>query len=154
MTNTAPTTGAVAWQRLGRVTGVVGMATVVLIFVVLVRTREEPPVTATADEFLTHYRSPNTVASDTRSFAFTVALVTFVWFVVALSTSLRRVEGEAPGGRPSRWSSACFSWRWSCPETRASIQRDRPDPGHRLFGQATSRGRQHPPYGVSRSVLT
>jgi hypothetical protein len=43
-----------------------------------------------------HYRSPNTVASDFRSFAFTVALVTFVWFVVALSTLLRRAEDEAP----------------------------------------------------------
>jgi magnesium-transporting ATPase (P-type) len=96
MTNTAPTSGAVAWQRLGRVTGVAGLAAVVLIFVVLVGTREEPPFTATADEFLTHYRAPNTVASDFRSFAFTVALVTFLWFVVALSILLRRAEGEAP----------------------------------------------------------
>ena len=78
MTNTAPTSDAVAWPCLGRVTGVAGLAAVVLIFVDLVGTREEPPFTATADEFLTHYRAPNTVASDFRSFAFTVALVTFV----------------------------------------------------------------------------
>jgi hypothetical protein len=96
MTDIAPISGAVAWQRLGRVTGVTGLAAVVLIFVVLVGTRQEPPFTAAADEFLTHYRSPNTVASDFRSFAFTIALVTFVWFVVALSTMLRRAEGEAP----------------------------------------------------------
>jgi hypothetical protein len=29
--------------------------------------------------------------------------------------------------------------------TTLQIQRDRPDPGHRLFGQATSRTRHHPP---------
>src|SRR5687768_10939866 len=94
MSNTAPTSGAVAWQRIGMVTGVAGLAAVVLIFVVLVGTRQEPPFTAAADEFLTHYRSPNTVASDFRSFAFTIALVGFVWFVVALSILLRRAEGE------------------------------------------------------------
>ena len=52
-----------AWQRLGRVTGVAGLAAVVLIFVVLVGSREQPPFTAAADEFLTHYRVANTVAS-------------------------------------------------------------------------------------------
>jgi hypothetical protein len=86
MTNTAPIADAVSWQRLGRVTGMAGLAAVVLIFVVLVSTREEPSFAATADEFLTHYRAPNTVASDFRSFA----------FVVALTTLLRQAEGEAP----------------------------------------------------------
>jgi hypothetical protein len=33
MTNTAPTSDAVAWQRLGRVSGVAGLAAVVLILV-------------------------------------------------------------------------------------------------------------------------
>src|SRR5215211_1913749 len=96
MANTAPTSEAVAWQRLGRVTGVAGIAAWVLSFVVLVGSREEPPFSAGADEFLTHYRSPNTVASDSRSFGLTVAVVSFVWFVVALSTLLRRAEGEVP----------------------------------------------------------
>ena len=41
-------------------------------------------------------RSPNTVASPFRSFAFTIGLVAFVWFVVALSVLLRHAEGEAP----------------------------------------------------------
>ena len=96
MTNSAPTSGAVAWQRLGRVTGVAGLAAILLIFVALVGTRPEPPFTATATEFLTYYRSPDTVAAEFRSFVFTVGLVTFVWFVVALTTLLRRAEGEAP----------------------------------------------------------
>src|SRR5262245_9064343 len=96
MADTAPTSDAVAWQRLGRVTGVAGIATVVLSFVVLVDSRLEPPFSAGADEFLTHYRSPNTVASDSRSFGLTIAVVSLVWFVVALSTLLRRAEGEVP----------------------------------------------------------
>ena len=96
MINTSQTSGAIAWQRLGRVTGVTGLAAVVLIFAVLVGTRPEPPFTSTADMFLTHYRSPNTVASDFRSFVFTVGLVTFIWFVAALTTLLRHAEGEAP----------------------------------------------------------
>jgi hypothetical protein len=97
MTNPARTSGAAAWQRLGRVTGVAGLAATVLIFVpVVVGTRPEPTFTATATEVLTYYRSPNTVAAEFRSFVFTVGLVTFVWFVVALTTLLRRAEGEAP----------------------------------------------------------
>ena len=95
MTNPAPTSGAVAWQRLGWVTGVAGLVAIVLIFGVLVGTRPEPPFATAAAEFLTHYRSPDTVAAPVRSFVFTVGLVTFVWFVVALTTLLRRAEGEA-----------------------------------------------------------
>jgi hypothetical protein len=96
MTSTAPTSGAVAWQRLRSVTGVAGLAATVLIFVpVVIGTRPEPPFTATATEFLTYYQSPDTVAAPFRSFVFTVGLVTIVWFVVALTTLLRRAEGEA-----------------------------------------------------------
>jgi hypothetical protein len=95
MTNPASTSGAVAWQRLRRVTGVAGLAAIVLILGVLVGTRPEPPFAAAAAEFLTHYRSPDTVAAPVRSFVFTVGLVAFVWFVVALTTLLRRAEGEA-----------------------------------------------------------
>jgi hypothetical protein len=95
MTNPASTSGAVAWQRLGRVTGVAGLAAIVLILGVLVGMRPEPPFAAAAAEFLTHYRSPDTVAAPVRSFVFTVGLVTFVWFVTALTTLLRRAEGEA-----------------------------------------------------------
>jgi hypothetical protein len=97
MTNTAPTSDAVAWQRLGRVSGVAGLAAVVLILVpVVVGTRPEPTFDAAAIEFLTYYRSPHTPATQFRSFVLTVGLITFVWFVGALTTLLRRAEGEAP----------------------------------------------------------
>ena len=94
MTDPAPTSGAAVW-RLGRVSGVVGLAAIVQIFVAVVGAREEPSFTATATEFLVYYRSPDTVATPFRSFLFTLGLVTFVWFVVGLSVLLRRAEGEA-----------------------------------------------------------
>jgi len=56
----------------------------------------EPSFTATATGFVTYYRSSVTVAAPFRSFVFSVGLITFLWFVVALSTLLRRAEGEPP----------------------------------------------------------
>ena len=97
MTITAQASAGVAWRRLGRVTGVAGLAAIVLIFVpIVVGTRPEPDFNAPATEFLTYYRSPHTAASEFRSFFLTAGLITFVWFIVALTTLLRRAEGEAP----------------------------------------------------------
>jgi len=97
MTITALASAGVAWRRLGRVTGVAGLAAVVLIFVpIVVGTPPEPDFNAPATEFLTYYRSPHTPGAQFRSFIFTAGLITFVWFVVALTTLLRRAEGEAP----------------------------------------------------------
>jgi hypothetical protein len=96
MSNSAPTADAGAWQRLGIGAGAAGLAATVLIFGALIGTRLEPDVTAPAREFLTHYRSTDTVAGEPRSFLFTVGLVTFVWFVAILSTLLRHAEGQAP----------------------------------------------------------
>jgi hypothetical protein len=59
MTNTAPTSDAVAWQRLGRVSGVAGLAAVLLILVpIVVGTRPEPTFDAAAAEFTTHACEP------------------------------------------------------------------------------------------------
>jgi hypothetical protein len=96
MSSSGSTSGAIAWQRLGMVTGAAGLVAVVLLFAVLVGSHTEPPFNAPARAFLTHYRAPNTIAAPFRSFVFTIGLVTFVWFVVALSILLRRAEGEAP----------------------------------------------------------
>jgi hypothetical protein len=97
MTSTTSNSVAGAWRRLGRVAGFAGLAAIILIFVpIAVGTRDEPRFNAPAAEFLTYYRSPNTPAAQIRSFVFTVGLITFAWFVVALSTQLRRAEGEVP----------------------------------------------------------
>jgi hypothetical protein len=61
-----------------------------------VGTRQEPTFDAAAIEVLTYYRSPHTPATQYRSFVLTIGLITFVSFAVALTTLLRRAEGEAP----------------------------------------------------------
>jgi len=94
MTETAQSPRHVAPQRLGTVTGVAGLVTIALVFGTLIGTREEPDFTAPAAEFLRHYQSTNTIAAPLRSFIFTVGLVSFVWFAGALTTMLRRAEGE------------------------------------------------------------
>ena len=97
MSIAAPNTADVARRRLGRVTGVTGVAAVVLILsAVIVGTREEPAFDSPASDVLAYYRSPYTPGAPFRSFVFTVGLITFVWFVVSLTTLLRRAEGEAP----------------------------------------------------------
>jgi len=74
-----------------------GLAATVLIFAaVLVGTPKEPTFNATATEVLAYYLSPNTPGADFRSFVLTVGLIAFVWFVVALTTLLRRAEGGLP----------------------------------------------------------
>jgi hypothetical protein len=84
---------AAPWQGHQRRRG----AAVVLILVpIVVGTRQEPTFDVAAIEVLTYYRSPHTPATQLRSFVLTVGLITFVWFVVALTTLLRRAEGEAP----------------------------------------------------------
>jgi hypothetical protein len=97
MTDDASTSAVDPWRRLNRVTGVAGLAGAVLVFVpVVAGTPPEPSFSAAATEFLSYYRSPHTVGSASRSFVFTIGLVTVVWFVGALGVSLRRAEGEAP----------------------------------------------------------
>jgi hypothetical protein len=95
MIASAPPSAAIPWRRLSRVTGIAGLATIVLLVVaVVVGTRQEPSFDATATDFLIYYRSPHTPAAQFRSFALAVGLITFVWFVVGLTTLLRRAEGE------------------------------------------------------------
>jgi hypothetical protein len=96
-TATAPDPTDVARRRLFRVTGIAGLAATVLIFVsVVIGTRSEPTFDAAATEVLTYYRSPHTPGASFRSFVFAIGLITFVWFVVALTMLLRRAEGELP----------------------------------------------------------
>ena len=60
-TAAAPSPTDAARRRLFRITGIAGVAAVVLIFVaVLVGAREEPSFNATATEVLSYYQSPHT----------------------------------------------------------------------------------------------
>jgi hypothetical protein len=97
MTVTEPTSAAVPWRRLGRVTGIAGLATIVLVFVpVVTGSGQEPAFGGTAAEILTYFRSFDSPLTDFSSFVFTVGLIGLVWFVVGLTTLLRRAEGEPP----------------------------------------------------------
>jgi hypothetical protein len=62
-TAASPSPTDAAQRRLFRVTGIAGLASIVLIFVAVVGTRDEPSFTATATQFLTYYRSPDTVVT-------------------------------------------------------------------------------------------
>jgi hypothetical protein len=96
-TAAAPRPTDVARRRLCRVTGITGLAAIILIFAaVVVGTRQEPAFNASATEFLISYQSPNTPGADFRSFILTVGLITFAWFVVALTILLRHPEGGPP----------------------------------------------------------
>ena len=75
MTKSALTPETAAWRSLWRTTAITGLTTVVLAFVVLVGSRPEPSFDAPAAEFLTHYRSPNTVGSPLRSFGLALSLI-------------------------------------------------------------------------------
>lgn len=100
MTDTARPTRPAASHRVDFAAGVAALVTLALVFGALIGSRQEPDFTAPATEFLTHYQAPNTVAAPLRSFIFTLGLVSFVWFAGALTTMLRRAEGE-PSWRPT-----------------------------------------------------
>lgn len=84
-------------RRLFRVTGAAGLATMVLVFVPLIAlSGQEPSFNATAAETLTYAQSVNSPLAEFGWFVFTVGMVAFLWFVVGLTTLLRRAEGEPP----------------------------------------------------------
>ena len=60
MTIAAPTSATVVWQRLGKVTGVAGLTTVVLFFSAVLGTRDEPLSSAGAPNSspITGHRTP------------------------------------------------------------------------------------------------
>lgn len=113
-----------SWRRVGRVTGIAGLTTIVLVFVpAIAGSGQEPSFKATATETLTFFRSTNSTLGEFGYFASTVGLVAFLWFVVGLTTLLRRAEGEpawrstiavasgvllAPMALSGNWQAAAF----------------------------------------------
>lgn len=77
-TATAPSPTDVARRRLCRVTGIAGLA-IVLLFVPALAGPEEPTFDATAAEIRTYFRSINSPLAQFGSFIFTVGLVAFLW---------------------------------------------------------------------------
>ena len=83
-----------AWKQLSRLTGIAGLATLVLLFVPLVAASgQEPSFDGSAAEVLTWAQSMTSPLADFSRFVFTVGLLSFLWFIVALSMVLRAAEG-------------------------------------------------------------
>ena len=94
----APVRAVDPWARLSRATGIVGLATLVLVFtpIVAISTLGEPSFTATTEE--AHAFLVNASASWARlaTAGLTVAAIGLVWFVVGLSLLFARAEGSPP----------------------------------------------------------
>jgi hypothetical protein len=88
-------TSPAAWQRLARVTGLVGIFSVVLIFVPIVaRSGQEPDFRGSGAEVLAFFRSIDSGLADLGGFVVTVGMLGFLWFAVGITTLLGRVEGD------------------------------------------------------------
>ena len=86
------------WTRLSRTTGLLGLATVVLIFVpiVAISTVGEPQFTATATEAQAFFRSASQGWVQIAQAVTVLAGIGLIWFVVGLALLLGRAEGNPP----------------------------------------------------------
>ena|GEM_PF-959421 len=92
-----PSPAPAAWRRLTLVTGVSGLACVVLIFVPLIAaSAQEPDFRGSTEEVMAFLRSVSSPIHGFRTFVFVVGLVAFLWFAISLALLLRRVEGDPP----------------------------------------------------------
>ena len=96
--STATTNGEERWTRLSRTTGLLGLASFVLIFVpiVAISTVGEPPFTATAAEAQAFFRSASQGWVQTAQAITVLAGIGLIWFVVGLALLLGRAEGSPP----------------------------------------------------------
>ena len=89
------------WRLLGRVTGVMGLASFVLILgPIIAASGQEPGFTGDAAAVQNFFRSVNSFASDLGTFLTTVGVIGLLWFAVGLAVLMARAEG-----RPA-WRSA------------------------------------------------
>ena len=96
--STGMTDGEERWTRLSRTTGLLGLASFVLIFVpiVAISTVGEPPFTATADEAQAFFRSSSQGWVQIAQAVTVLAGIGLIWFVVGLALLLGRAEGSPP----------------------------------------------------------
>lgn len=84
------------WQDLARMTGIIALIAVVLLFapIIAISTLGEPPFDATPDEAAEFFRNADTAWVAAAGAAAAVGMLVFLWYVVGLTTLLRRAEGE------------------------------------------------------------
>ena len=90
-----PTTGD-RWRSLARMTGVVGLVSVVVLFgpIIAISTVGEPPFDATSEEAAEFFGKLDVGWAHAAEAGASLGMLAFLWFVVGLTTLLRRVEGE------------------------------------------------------------
>jgi hypothetical protein len=91
----APITGD-RWRTLARSTGITALVTVMVLFgpIIAISTLGEPAFDATQEEAATFFRNADVAWAHAARATATIGMLAFLWFVVGLSTLLRRVERE------------------------------------------------------------
>jgi hypothetical protein len=84
------------WRALSRTTGVIALVAVVLLFgpIIAISTVGEPPFDATQEEAATFFRNADSAWVHAAQATASIGMLAFLWFVVGLTTLLRRVERE------------------------------------------------------------
>lgn len=86
------------WARLSRTTGLVGLATFVLLFapIIAVSTLGEPPFTATVEEAHAFLRNSSAGWVQVAQAVIVLAGIGLLWFIIGLALLLARAEGSPP----------------------------------------------------------
>ena len=84
------------WRELERVTGIAGILATLLIFVPItaISTLGEPGFDASREEAAEFFQNGDTAWVSAASATAAVGMLAFLWFAAALTTLLRRAEGE------------------------------------------------------------
>jgi hypothetical protein len=84
------------WRSLARTTGVVALVAVLLLFapIIAISTLGEPDFDASGEEAAEFFRNGATAWIAAAEATAAIGMLLFLWFVVGLTTLLRRVEGE------------------------------------------------------------
>jgi hypothetical protein len=86
------------WATLARTTGVMGLASVAVIFtaIIAISTVGEPPLEASSQDAAEFFRSSQPAWVQAAGATVGLGMVALLWFVVGLSLILGRAEGEPP----------------------------------------------------------
>lgn len=118
-------------RGLRRMTGLAGLATLLLVFIPgIAGSVQEPGFTGTSEQIGAFFGSIDTTMGSIGSFASTLGLIAFLCFALGLSTLLRGPSPRPRGGPTSppdqRWSSS--RWPWAAVGLAATLRAASLDP--------------------------
>lgn len=90
------TTTTDRWTHLGRTTGVIGLVSAVLLFgpIIAISSVGEPAFDASPGDAVEFFGNLDVGWAQAAEAAASLGMLGFLWFVVGLTTMLRRIEGE------------------------------------------------------------